>query len=78
MLKSYKFKGGDKGYMFKYFYNPVSDKLVKVIPRGFAPNILTLIGFFFSLLPFMILFASFGTHFHKEKDREIARWFYIF
>lgn len=63
--------------MFRYFYNPVSSKLVNAMPKSLSPNILTLFGFFFSLLPFILLFSSFGTRLYNETDKEIQRWFYI-
>lgn len=36
-----------------------------------------MVGFFFSLLPFVLLFSIGGTHFQNTKGKEIPRWFFI-
>jgi len=61
--------------MYRYFYNPTSMKLVTYLPETLAPNLITLIGFFFSSLPFFVLFGMFGDRFNNIK--EIPPWFYI-
>ena len=45
---------------------------------AFKPNLITLIGFIFSSLPFVVLFGCFGTKMRNEKDNEIPRWFFFF
>lgn len=77
MLKTYKYKGGDRGYLWRYFYDPAARKLVNYLPRGLAPNLLTVFGFFFSLLPFILLFSISGTHMYSEPGNPIPRWFYV-
>ena len=62
-LKLYKYAGGDRGYVYIYFYNPVANKIVNYLPETMAPNLVTLIGFIFSVLPFVILFSFYGTKF---------------
>lgn len=50
------------------------------MPTWLAPNTITLIGFTFCLVPFVLLFSLWGTTFDKT-DAEIAqspRWFYGF
>jgi len=59
-LQKYKYAGGDRGYMYIYFYNPVATKLVTFIPEYIAPNTLTIVGFFFATLPFVVLFGGYG------------------
>jgi len=59
-LLKYKYAGGDKGYAYIYFYNPAATKLVTYLPEWIAPNVLTLIGFIFATLPFLILFGGYG------------------
>lgn len=36
MLKTYKYKGGDNGYLWRYFYNPAAKKLVEFLPKTLA------------------------------------------
>ena len=35
-LKAYKYSGGDTGYLYTYFYNPVAMKLVAFLPESLA------------------------------------------
>ena len=49
-----------------YFYNPVSRWLVEHIPEYIAPNVITLSGFMFTLVPFVNLFIRYGTNFDDE------------
>ena len=44
----------------------------------FRPNLITLIGFIFSSLPFFVLFGCYGTKMRNEKDNEIPNWFFFF
>ena len=64
-LLKYKYAGGDKGYAYIHFYNPVATRLVEFLPEWIAPNVLTLIGFFFATLPFLILFGAYGSQFNN-------------
>jgi len=77
MLHTYKYKGGDNGYLWKYFYNPSAKKLVEFLPKTLAPNVITMVGFFFSVLPFVLLFSMCGTHMQNQKGYDIPRWFYL-
>ena len=62
-LSKYRYAGGDRGIMYIYFYNPLANYLVEFLPESLAPNVITLIGFLFSLLPCFILFRFYGTSF---------------
>lgn len=62
-LKLYKYAGGDAGLMYIHFYNPVSRKLVEFLPDTLAPNVITLVGFLFTLVPFLYLFTNYGIDF---------------
>jgi ethanolaminephosphotransferase len=65
-LKRYKYAGGDNGIAYKLFFNPFALWLVDRIPVWIAPNLLTLIGFMFTLIPFIILFKDYGLNFEQE------------
>lgn len=77
MLKTYRYKGGDNGYLVRWFYGPAAKKLVEFLPRRLAPNLITVFGFFFSVLPFILLFSICGTSMKNEPGMAIPRWFYI-
>lgn len=62
-LKLYKYAGGDAGLLYIYFYNPVSRRLVEYLPDTLAPNVITLVGFLFNLVPFLYLFSNYGIDF---------------
>jgi ethanolaminephosphotransferase len=57
---------------FTLVYNPVALKLVSFLPEYLAPNIITLVGFFFTLLPCFLLFSLFSTNFSGS----ISSWWY--
>eukprot|EP00347_Sterkiella_histriomuscorum_P019715 403340566 len=73
-LRQYKYAGGDSGILYKYFYNPVALKLVSILPETVAPNLLTLIGFLFTVIPFALLFGLYGLDFHGNVP---AWWCYL-
>lgn len=77
MLKTYRYKGGDNGFLWRIFYNPAAKKMVDFLPRRLAPNVITLLGFFFSVLPFVLLFSLCGTSMKNEPGKPIPRWFYL-
>jgi len=77
-LRQYKYAGGDNGIIYRYFYNPVANKIVHYLPEKMAPNLITLIGFIFSMLPFFVLFCGYGTNFKNEDNNPIPKWFFIF
>lgn len=52
--------------MYIYFYNPIATKVVNYLPEFLAPNVITLIGFMFSSLPFFVLFSNFGTNLEND------------
>lgn len=74
LLKQYKYSGGDNGILYRYFYNPLALKLVNFLPETIAPNLITFVGFLFNVVPFVMLFALFGTDFHGPVP---AWWCYM-
>ncbi|CDW80744.1 cdpalcohol phosphatidyltransferase [Stylonychia lemnae] len=72
-LKTYKYAGGDSGIAYRCFYNPLALKLVDYLPDTVAPNLITLIGFMFNVIPFIVLFSAYGTDFSGK----IPIWFHI-
>ena len=73
-LRNYKYTGGDRGILYRYFYNPLALKLVHYTPEYIAPNSITLLGFVFTLLPLMSLFVCFGENF----EGPISPWWCYF
>lgn len=43
----------------------------------YRPNLITLIGFCFASVPFVILFAHCGSSFSNDKDHPIPSWFFL-
>lgn len=78
-LRLYKYAGADHGLAYRYFYNPAARWLVERIPEWIAPNLITLAGFFFSAVPFVLIFVVFGTHFfNEEPDKaKIPSWVFL-
>lgn len=75
-VRNFKYRGGDIGFFYKIFWSPVSAWIVERIPEWFNPNILTLTGFSFIVMPFLILFVNFGTSMSDDTPR-IPIWFNI-
>ena len=73
-LKRHGYSGSDEGLMYKWFYNPVANKLVTYLPDYIAPNLLTLIGFIHTIVPLFIMFAI------ADFDLlgEVPQWFFFF
>jgi len=57
--------------LYKYFYNPLANKLVTFLPETVAPNTLTVLGFLFTIVPFIVMFSISGASFYSE----IPSWF---
>ena len=74
MLKKYKYMGGDLGLTYRFFYNPIATKLVEYTPEYIAPNLITLFGFLFTVLPCILLFVCFGINFSGPVSNW---WFYL-
>ena len=49
--------------MYKFFYNPLALKLVEHLPDTLAPNVITLVGFLFTVIPCILVFLLYGTNF---------------
>ncbi|KAL9658168.1 hypothetical protein ABK040_013080 [Willaertia magna] len=63
-LKTYKSNGVDDSLIRKYILNPyLYETTVKFIPKTIAPNMITLIGFFFMNLTFFISYFYSGNDF---------------
>jgi len=62
-IRQFKYKGGDLSISYKYIWSHLAEKVLLVIPDTWAPNTITLIGFFTHVIGTIIL-ASF-TPFNK-------------
>ena len=40
-IKTFKYQGGDNGFLYHLFYNPSAKWLVEKIPRWIAPNVVS-------------------------------------
>lgn len=73
-IKQFKYSGGDCGYMYRFFYDPVANWLVKHTPEWIAPNVITLAGGMFMLVPYLYMIIVYGTQFGYNAA-PISRWF---
>ena len=74
-LHKFKYCGGDYGYAYVYFYLPFSLWILNFTPSFLAPNTITLIGFAFVIIPYVYIFATFGTTFNNEAEIT-PTWFF--
>ena len=65
--------------MYIHFYNPVALWCVSKTPEWIAPNLITFVGFMFSVFPFIYLFSMHGTHMFNEgpETENIPKWFFF-
>ena len=63
--------------MERLFYSPTANRIVEHMPENIAPNLITFVGFMFTIVPFYILFNNYGTNFING-DVPIPSWFYFF
>lgn len=59
-MKMHKYSGSDHGLAYVYFYNPVATRLVECLPDWIAPNLITFVGFLFTLVIFFPMFFVYG------------------
>ena len=72
-MQRHKYSGSDEGLLYKWFYNPVANKLVTYLPDWIAPNLLTFIGFIHTIVPLIILFTAVDF----DLMGEVPRWFFF-
>jgi ethanolaminephosphotransferase len=75
-MKDFKYVGSDSGLMYKYFYCPLAIWCVDHTPKWIAPNVITLVGFMFTVGPFIYMFTVYGTQFGLYATK-IDHWFYL-
>eukprot|EP01083_Nonionella_stella_P077789 212575_1 len=70
----YKYVGCDNSLYYKYVLTPMNKIIINFIPKCIAPNVLTIVGLFFTISAFMIT-SYYSPHF----DKELPRWvpFYV-
>ena len=73
-LRNYKYSGSDESYIYKYVLSPLAAYLVDtIIPSTMAPNTVTMIGFSFMILTYVLSIIYCPTY-----DTEAPSWLYIF
>lgn len=55
-LLQYQYKGSDDSLLLKYVLNPVYARVVELFPTWLAPNVITLIGFSFTLMAHVLMY----------------------
>jgi ethanolaminephosphotransferase len=59
-LREHAYHGGDNGITYIYFYNPVANYLVGLLPESLAPNTITMAGFLCVVIPYVLMVVLFG------------------
>jgi len=75
----YKYKSIDTSPLSNYVMHPFWDQLVKVVPLWVPANLLTLTGWLFSLLSFILL-SYYDTHFSSSSDinnQTVPQWVWL-
>ncbi|KAG5368595.1 Cholinephosphotransferase 1 [Yarrowia sp. C11] len=71
-LKKYKYSAEDHSFISNNILRPFWKQFVKIFPLWMAPNMVTLLGFFFVIVNFITMLIVDPTH-----DREPPRWVYL-
>jgi ethanolaminephosphotransferase len=59
-LPSYKYSGSDASLLYKHVFSPTAQFCVDhLIPSWLAPNVITLLGFFCTLIPHLIIWVNY-------------------
>ena len=73
-LRKHKYNGGDMGFSYILFYNPVANALVEYTPEWVAPNLITLVGFLHVVIPFYLSLYVMGPDIYGP----VPSWFCLF
>lgn len=76
-MKNYRYACKDNGFTYVYFFSPLCEWIVEKLPETLAPNTITMVGFMFSFLPCVYIFAEYGTSFKNDPERPIPSSFYL-
>lgn len=70
-LKTYTYHGGDQSILYNYVHGPLAQWLVNnVVPSWVAPNLITMLGFQFTLIPHILISYNAGW----DLKGEIPSW----
>lgn len=72
-LKDYKYHGVDRSLIANYVFQPFWRKAVNILPLWVAPNLVTLIGFFFIIISYLAV-----AYYVPHLEGEAPRWVYLF
>jgi ethanolaminephosphotransferase len=73
-LPQYKYSGSDKSLLYKHFFSPMAQFLVDhLFPSTLAPNLITLLGFCWTLIPHLLLLYFFP----KTLGGDVPSWLCI-
>ena len=75
-VRNFKYRGGDRGFFYGIFWSPLATAIVERLPNWCNPNTLTLTGFSFIIMPYIVLFSQFGTSM-SDLSPKIPLWFNI-
>ena len=67
---NYKYNSQCDSLYYQYVQSPLCDEIVKKFPMWLPPNVITLLGFAFVVLPHLILIALYG----NKMDGPIDGW----
>ena len=54
VIRSYRYKGSDLSYTYKYFLSPFAEFLIQFMPMTIAPNVVTVVGFTMVVMSSMV------------------------
>lgn len=57
-LKNFKYKGGSVGLSYDYIWSPFAQFLVNYIPKWWAPNAITFVGFILVIIGEIIVYST--------------------
>jgi hypothetical protein len=78
-LPHYKYRAADNGIAYQRFFNPFGNYCVTLLPDWLAPNVITFVGFIFSIAPYTAMVVYFSSHFYNPKGMDdLPGWIFYF
>jgi len=77
-LKDFKYNGADNSLLYKYILSPLADFLVNnATPSTIAPNTITLFGFSFMILSFVLIASACPTLDHCRPENDVPTYIFL-
>jgi ethanolaminephosphotransferase len=76
-LPHYKYRAADNGIVYQKFFNPFGNYVVTLLPNWLAANVITFVGFLFSITPYTLMVIYTSSHFYNPAGMtDLPAWLF--